>query len=540
MAATIGRVRRALAFVPLLLGVLLAGSAPAAVGPPRLLGLSISNGGHPFLGDTRQLATVSPNGDGLRDRALIRFHLDQAARIDLQVLATSTFGRTPAVIWHLRRALASGPHALTWKPKRGTADRTYLLRFVVRGEHGSRVYGFERPRPGRPTSGLVVRILGVDVAFQQRGYLGGSQASASIATDARSVRVQFFGYPGTGSPGELDAKTGASAMTPALTLDWRRNRGAPHMVDFGTSETWASGLYFLRVTTSDGRVGYAPMVLRPRRLGDHRVAVVMPTNTWQADNLRDANGDGWGDSWSADRSVETLDLRRPYLDSGLPVGFLSGCGAVIGWLNRTGKQVDYLSDDDLAAGQSGDALRRAYDLVVFAGSEEYVGRHAYGVIRRFRDLGGRLMFLSAANFHWRAERRASTLRLVRPWRQLGRPEAALVGVQVAATGRGGGKPYVVQGASAEPWVFAGTGLANGSTFGRFGAEVDATTKQSPEGTVVLARISRAIGRRSAEMTYYRTGAGAQVFAAGVLGFASALEQPEVAGLVGNVWARLSG
>ena len=530
--------RRALAFLPFLLGVLLAGSAPAAVGPPRLLGLSISNGGHPFLGDTRQLATVSPNGDGLRDRALIRFHLDQAATVDLKVVATSSFGRRPTVVWHLRRELAPGPRTVTWKPKRGTADRTYLLRFVVRGEHGSRVYGFERPRPGRPTSGLVVRILGVDVAFQQRGYAVGVQASASIATDARSVRVQFFGYPGPGSPGEVDTKTGASAMTPALTLDWRRHRDAPQVVDFGPSETWASGLYFLRVTTSDGRVGYAPMVLRPRRLGEHRAAVVMPTNSWQADNLRDANGDGWGDSWSADRSVGTVDLRRPYLDSGLPDRFRNGSGAVIGWLNRTGKQADYLSDDDLAAVPSGDALRRAYDLVVFAGSEEYVGRHAYAVVRRFRDLGGRLMFLSAANVHWRAERNASALRLVRPWRQLGRPEAALVGVQVTASGRGG-KPYVVRGASAEPWVFAGTGLTDGSTFGRFGREIDATTKQSPAGTVVLARIPRAIGRRSAEMTFYRTSAGAQVFAAGVLDFASALEQPEVARLVENVWRRLS-
>jgi hypothetical protein len=530
-------VRRLLPFLVLLL--LFAGAAPAAVGPPRLLGLSISNGGRPFLGDTRQLATVTPDGDGLRDRALIRFHLDQAATVDTQVVATSTVGRPPTLVWRLRRKLAPGPHALTWKPKRDIPARTYLLRFAVTGRHGSRVYGFERPRAGKPTSGLVVRILGVEVAFQQRGYVVGAHAAASIATDAPSVRVQFFGYPGPGSPGELDTKTGASAMTPAVTLDWRGHRAAPHVVDFGPSETWASGLYFLRVTTSDRRAGYAPLVLRPRRLGEHRVAVVLPTNTWQADNVRDANGDGWGDSWSADRSVRTVDLRRAYLDSGLPQGFLRGSGAVIAWLNRTGRRVDYLSDDDLAALPSGDALRRAYDLVVFAGSEEYVGRHAYGVARRFRELGGRLMFLSAANFHWRAERKASTLRLVRPWRQLGRPEAALVGVQVTATGRGG-KPYVVQGAGAEPWVFSGTGLADGSTFGRFGTAIDSTTKQSPAGTVVLARIPRAIGRRSAEMTYYRTGAGAQVFAAGVLDFASALEQPEVAGLLGNVWARLAG
>lgn len=528
--------RAAFAFLPVVLAVLLAGSAPAAVGPPRLLGLSISNGGRPFLGDTRQLATVSPNGDGLRDRALFRFHLDQAADVRVQAIATSSFGSTPTVVWRLRRNLASGPHALVWKPRRGTADRTYLLRFVVKGQSGSRVYGFERPRSNRPTSGLVVRVLGVDVAFQQRGYPVGATASASIATDAPSVRVQFFGYPGSG---ELDAKTGAAAMTPAVTLDWRGHRGAPHVVDFGTSATWPSGLYFLRVTTPDGRAGYAPLVLRPRRLGEHHVAVVLPTNTWQADNLRDVSGDGWGDSWSADGSLGTVDLRRAYLDSGLPERFRDGSGAVVSWLSRTGKRVDYLSDDDLAAVGSGDALRRAYDLVAFPGSEEYVGRHAYAVVRRFRDLGGRLMFLSAANFHWRAERHGATLRRVRPWRQLRKPEAALVGVQVTASGHGAGKSYVVRGAGAEPWVFAGTGLSDGSTFGRFGTEIDATARQSPPGTVVLARIPRAIGRRSAEMAYYRTAVGAEVFAAGTLDFASALEQPAVAALVQNVWARLA-
>src|SRR5207247_7954072 len=139
-------VRKPLALLPILLGALLAGSAPAAVGPPRLLGLGISNGGRPFLGDTRQLATVSPNGDGLRDRALIRFHLDQAATVELQVVATFALGRAPTVVSRSRTNLAAGPHALIWKPKRGTLDRTYLLRFMVKGQNGSRVYGFERPR----------------------------------------------------------------------------------------------------------------------------------------------------------------------------------------------------------------------------------------------------------------------------------------------------------------------------------------------------------------------------------------------------------
>ena len=49
-------------------------------------------------------------------------------------------------------------------------------------------------------------------------------------------------------------------------------------------------------TAAGARVGYAPFVLRPNRLGEHRVAVVMPTQTWQAYNFRDDNGDGQPDT----------------------------------------------------------------------------------------------------------------------------------------------------------------------------------------------------------------------------------------------------
>jgi hypothetical protein len=46
---------------------------------------------------------------------------------------------------------------------------------------------------------------------------------------------------------------------------------------------WESGLYGARLTASR-MVGFAPFVLRPSRLGEHGVAVIQPTNTWQAYN----------------------------------------------------------------------------------------------------------------------------------------------------------------------------------------------------------------------------------------------------------------
>ncbi len=524
--------------LPFLLALVLAGSAPAKGGPPRLLGLGISNGGHPFAGDTRELATVSPNRDGLRDRAIVHFRLDRPGTVELQVVATDEVRRPAHPVWRTRRAFGPGPHTIRWSPRRDIPARTYLLRFLVRGTKGGlRVYGFERPRAHRLTSGLVVRILGVEAAFLKRSYPQGGPAAVSISTDSPSINIQVFSYVGDGT---RDPNTNAFAMTPPIRLGWRGNRNAAHVVEVGRAGTWPSGLYFLRARTVDGRLGYAPFVLRPRNPGEHRVAVVLPTNTWQAYNLRDGDGDGWGDSWYVGGATRTADLRRPYVEPGLPYRFHDWNAAFNSWLKQTGKTADYFSDDDLEAFKTGDALRNAYDLVVFSGHEEYVTQHVYDVVERYRDLGGNLMFLSANNFFWKVRREGQVVRRIDQWRKLGRPEAALIGVQFVAGNFGESeKPYVVQGALTMPWVFAGTGLANGSSFGRSGVEVDARAPSSPPGVVVLARIREAIGARDAEMTLYRSPSGALVFAAGALDFPASIGTPAVSRLVDNVWSRLS-
>jgi hypothetical protein len=168
-------------------------------------------------------------------------------------------------------------------------------------------------------------------------------------------------------------------------------------------------------------------------------------------------------------------------------------------------------------------------------------RRGYDAVRRFRDLGGNLMFLSANNFFWSVTRRGQRLVKGPLWRRLGQPEAGLVGVQYV--GSDGGRRqagYVVRGAEEEPWIFAGTGLKDGDVFGHYGVEIDARSASSPPGTVVLARIPSLFpSGASAEMTYYETPAGAKVFAAGALNFAASIGDPVVSRLVENVWDRLS-
>jgi hypothetical protein len=274
------------------------------------------------------------------------------------------------------------------------------------------------------------------------------------------------------------------------------------------------------------------------------VAVVLPTNTWQAYNLYDSDGDGWGDTWYAGGAPPVV-LDRPYRDRGVPPRFFRYDFPFLRWLEKTRREPDVFADDDLETFPTGDDLRARYDLVVFPGHSEYMTEHAYDVVQRFRDLGGRLIFLSANNFFWRVDKQGNTLRRTTQWRALARPEAMLCGVQYRANddGRRQG-PFTVIDNDAAPWLFEGTELENGDTLGEevggFGIEIDMRVPVSPPETKILARIPDLFGPGlSAEMTYYELDNGARVFSAGVLDFPAILLHPRGMRLLDNLWRHMT-
>ena len=302
-------------------------------------------------------------------------------------------------------------------------------------------------------------------------------------------------------------------------------------------EDWPSGLYFADVSTPDGW-GLAPFIVRAKRAGESRVAVVLPTYTWAAYNLRDSDGNGYGDTWYADPRVRTVDLERPFLNGGLP----QHLGNFVDWFADQHLSADFYSDEDLNAIRSGDRLASLYDFVVFSSHEEYVTQHMFSMVERYRDLGGNLAFLSANNFYARVHIEAGRMTCVGHFRDFGLPESRLVGVQYIDWYHGiyRSRPYVLRSVSTAPWLFRGTGLRAGDTFGfSYGVEIDGVASSSPLGTKVIADIPDVFGPgKTAQMTFYRTRSGAKVFAAGAMGF-EAPQSGDTARMLRNLWDYLA-
>jgi hypothetical protein len=458
----------------------------------------------------------------------------------VRITVNRTTGRLRPIYSHTYR-LGPGRHTLVWAPRASREPQTYLVRLVAVDRDGHvRSYGSTEATPRR--EGPVIRIQGVDAAFRSPSYHPGQFAALSVSTDATELEVQLF-RSGTEwqATRRADVMEGTPVTEPqTVAWHWRTRRHFLRLFLPGRLDT---GLYFARLTAADGRVGYAPFVVRPRRLGRSApVAVVLPTSTWEAYNFNDIDGNGWGDTWYAGPKSHPATLRvwfgRPFLDRGVPYHFRNYDLDFLHWLVWRHHDVEYLADSDLARFVSGRQLRRSYRLIVFPGHTEYVTPGVYRNVRQYRHSGGHLIFLSANNFYWRVVRRGRSIVRTERWRDLGLPEAATIGVQFMVNDGGEHqRPFVVR--HAVPWLFRHTDVHTGSRLGRFGIEIDGRAPSSPPGTRVIAEIPHLIGGRSAQMTYYEGRNGAKVFAFGAFSMAGVATQRPFITMLDNLWARMA-
>ena len=368
-------------------------------------------------------------------------------------------------------ALLAAVAAIAFSVLSGQAPEAQQTKQVSRPAVSARSADYISPRrkARRPPTGVArSRRRSPARATVQARRLSSDSGAHLPGSPSRSFRT------GRSEPGP--AETTRCAASPSPSRRRPAVAGAPRL----RTGNWPTGMSSLG-SRPRSSIAFAPFVLRPRRLGEHRVAVILPTLTWQAYNFRDDDGDGASDTWYADGEGGTFGSHVRFVTEACRCG--SGRRPpFLHWLAWNQRPVDYLAQADLERVSDARRLRRAYDLIIFPGHHEYVTSREFGLVMGFRNLGGNLMFLSANNFFWRVERDGSILRLIAMWRDLGRPEAALVGVQYVAYGSELRGPYVVRRTDAAPWLFRGTGLRNGSSFGSFGIEVDRTTARLHAGS----------------------------------------------------------
>ncbi len=351
-----------------------------------------------------------------------------------------------------------------------------------------------------------------------------------------------------------------------------------------------SGLYYLRARTPSGREFSFPWVVAPAA-PRARIAVLASTNTWNAYN----NFGGRSNYINADRLPATpvvnarqdldryqkalpfgtwrpkdheyapLSFDRPEPNNHMfddpevtdPVQGRVQCGQapgewrLYGWLEREGFEYDLYGDGHL---HSGLLPLDAYQVLIIAVHPEYWSREMYLAVKSWVfERGGRLMYLGGNGLNcevvFAADGSMSCLSHLhslhgemggkssdgsieydsRMHRTL-ESEANLLGVVCTETGIMTAAPYRV--IDAAHWIFSGTGLKNGDSFGRetlheripggaSGHETDKRSAFSPPNTLLLAKGENP-DQGGSEIVIHERDRGGAVFSVGSITWVPAL------------------
>jgi hypothetical protein len=526
------RFRWCLLILPaLLVGPPTAGADPptaprSALVRPEAKFLSVSSP-NPYERDRPLLATVSPNGDGYRDFVDVRFYLTSAANVIVRAQPTQrAFQRVTQPAWGVRRHMERGWQSVRWRPAPDLDPTTYAIVLTLGAGGRSLRYG-RVTRDSKALPGPVVRVLAVDAAFDRSSYAPGETAQLTIASDAVGLTLRIVDTAGSDTQPTANRLDGPDMIEPQhYPWEGNRDRAVTLPIEIGD---WRPGVYFAAVRDDQGDVGYAPLIVKALR-PTSRVAVIVSDQTWCAYNFYDGDHDGFPDSWYAG-GRDVVQLARPFDHSGVPWLFGGQDWPFLRWLRLHEVNVDFLAESDVVA--LGSALAENYDLVVVPTHLEYVTEAEYDALTHYRDQGGDLIFLASNDIYWKVDVVGNSMIRIARWRDLGRPEGALVGAQYAGSKTGDVSPYVVADSTAASWAFEGTDLEAGDLFSYAGGEFDVRSPASPPETQVLANVRTTVHR--GEMTYYEAG-GAKVFAPGTF-FAGRVLRTAESRLLENIWNR---
>ncbi|CAN5293994.1 hypothetical protein BH18ACT4_BH18ACT4_13250 [soil metagenome] len=300
-------------------------------------------------------------------------------------------------------------------------------------------------------------------------------------------------------------------------------------------ESWAPGMYLLRLNSDDGGANFVPMTVRDD-CSDADILFVSAVTTWQAYNA-------WG---GADLDEGPAPLRRATVvsfdrpDEGDGTGhFLGGEYELVQQLESQGLDVAYVTNIDVHARPE---LTQNHRVVISLAHDEYYSPEMRQSLEAARDAGVNLLFLGANAVFRRIRLEESSLgphrlevnfrraeldpldgvdpaQVTTNWRASPdpRPESALIGNYYECNPVEADMVIV----RADAWMFDGTGLTDGALLpGLVGNEYDRVTPEAPTpaNIEVLAHSPVTCGdlESHADVTYYTADSGAGVFATGTL------------------------
>jgi hypothetical protein len=446
----------------------LVGSAAAMASAPRILSAApTTNAGDRAQGPSPRI-TFSPDGDGVNDTVSVLVSAPVGSQVWLAIKPLG--GSATAARSATARVGASGVVRLTWDGR---------LPAPARGRDQSlNVYACTAVQcsDGRVIAHRRMLSIWIDTL---RHVLLGDSLQVNISRDSSApLALQLVSPVTPAEPGVDVAVTSVSSTSALLAIP----------------TTLSPGLWLIRATQGSV-VRFAPVVIRggAQPVPAHTALVVYPTITWRAYDDADCNRDGQTDSWYAHPKTPVVSRSCAFEieleSSGLPDSF-DRVVAFEKWFDTAGYAADFTTDAELATMSVAEMAQ--YPAIVFPSHFEYAPRNLMPALESYRAAGGRLLFLAGNSFYGAVQLGDQTIRRLTyrertPQRSDFR--IAVTGFVVCCWPPEWRVPYRVTATALRklPWLFSGSGLAVGDTFGvavREAGHVDAAL--SPKGTIVVA------------------------------------------------------
>lgn len=372
----------------------------------------------------------------------------------------------------------------------------------------------------------------------------------------------------------------------------------PHHLQYVTAPA-RSGLYYLHAATDSGRFFSFPWIVAPATPAAS-IAVLASNITWNAYN----NFGGRSNYIHPDAlpPAPTINARMDLLryidplhaaynaerylplsfDRPEPLNFIPADEQVtdpiegrasshvapaewrlLGWLEREGFAYDYYAETQF---HQGVLDLDAYKIVILSTHPEYWSKDMYYRLKAWvYERGGKLLYLGGNGLNCEVEFPSPDTMIVQNGKLGGGPfsmfkerglesrfhvrqesEANLLGVVCTEAGIMTAAPYGV--VDETHWVFAGTGLRNGDTFGErslhmrvpggaSGHETDKISASSPRNVRLLAKGLNP-DEGGGQITYYDTPSGGAVYSVGSIAYPSSiLVDGAVSRITANVLSR---